>query len=219
MTMAGLPALVLALVLMACGGPPDAVERASDDVAGARDEAAPAADSPVRADTGVAGETGGVDRDSAPAADGPPDTTGTWTAGRSSARRDVTGVATLRDVRTARHGGFDRVVLDFGDGAIPSWEVEYVDRPVRQCGSGDAVEIAGDGWLRIHVQPARGHDDEGRATVLERRRRPDLPVLAELVATCDFEAHVEWVAGVRSPNRYRVLELAAPARLVVDIRH
>jgi len=41
----------------------------------------------------------------------------------------------------------------------------------------------------------------------------------ELISTCDFEAEVEWVAGVASPNRYRVLELRNPTRLVVDIKH
>ncbi|MBA2378972.1 MAG: hypothetical protein H0V76_05295, partial [Blastocatellia bacterium] len=41
----------------------------------------------------------------------------------------------------------------------------------------------------------------------------------DLKITCDFEAEVTWVAGVASPNRYRVLELKAPTRLVVDIKH
>lgn len=196
--------LLLALALAACGQSQDVPDTEPDQAVTA-DRTQPAGPDTLPG----AGAT----------ADGPADTMGNWTAGRSGADREPAGVATLRDVRSARHDGFDRVVLDFGDDPVPSWEVEYVDRPVRQCGSGDAVELAGDGWLRIHVQPARGHDDEGRSTVGERRRQPDLPVLAELVATCDFEAHVEWVAGVRSPNRYRVLELTAPSRLVVDVRH
>jgi hypothetical protein len=129
------------------------------------------------------------------------------------------GVATLRDVRVARHDGFDRVVLEFTGATLPSWSVEYVDRPVRQCGSGDTVTVAGDGWLQVRMQPARGHDDAGSATVGRRRFSPDLPTIREMVLTCDFEAHVEWVAGVGSPHPFRAFELSGPPRLVVDVRH
>jgi hypothetical protein len=101
---------------------------------------------------------------------------------------------------------------------VPGYTVEYVDRPVRECGSGHAVEIAGDGWLSIRLGPARAHDDRGRATVLERQRALRMPVLRELRFTCDFEAEVEIVLGVATPNRFRVFEQLDPARLVIDVR-
>jgi hypothetical protein len=56
-------------------------------------------------------------------------------------------------------------------------------------------------------------------TVAERERKPALPVLQELELTCDFEADVTWVLGVRTPNKYRVMELQGPTRLVVDVQH
>ncbi|MGH7464300.1 MAG: hypothetical protein ACREK1_03935, partial [Longimicrobiales bacterium] len=37
-----------------------------------------------------------------------------WTAGDTHAERTVRGAALLRELRTARHEGFDRIVLDFG---------------------------------------------------------------------------------------------------------
>jgi hypothetical protein len=165
-------------------------------------------------DAGSPGDAGGPGDDVAE-----PPAGGDWTIGRAARDHGDGYVATLREVRTARHDGFDRIVLDFGGDVLPSWEVEYVDRPVRQCGSGDAVDVAGDGWLSIHVRPARAHTDRGEATVTDRRRSLRLGVLRELVVTCDFEAHVVWVAGVASPNRFRAFELSAPARLVVDIAH
>lgn len=150
-----------------------------------------------------------------PAADTLP---GVWTAGVVERRRPGGGGGTLTEVRTARNDGFDRIVLQLSGSELPGYRVEYVDRPVRQCGSGETVEIAGDGWLSIRLEPARMHDDRGRPTIEDRARTPRLPVLLELVATCDFEGQVEWVAGVASPNRFRVLELRDPARIVVDIR-
>jgi len=125
----------------------------------------------------------------------------------------------LRSVRSARHAGFDRVVFEFSGRALPGYRIEYIDKPVRRCGTGDAVEVAGQGWLKVRMTPAQAHDDSGRPTVSAAPQRPKLPVLLELVPTCDFEGELSWVLGVGSPNRYRVLELREPPRLVVDVRH
>jgi hypothetical protein len=125
---------------------------------------------------------------------------------------------TLRDVRTARNEGFDRTVFEFEGTQVPGYHVEYVDSPVRHCASGEPVEIAGQGWLQVRLQPARAHAN-GQVTVAQRERKPALPVLQELELTCDFEADVTWVLGVKAPNTYRVMELHEPTRLVVDVRH
>ena len=142
-----------------------------------------------------------------------------WTAAETNVERAMAGAAVLRDVRTAEHTGFDRIVLDFGADDVPGYRIAYIDRPVRQCGSGDVVPLEGEGWLSITVQPANAHTEAGEATVRERERSPALPAVLELKLICDFEAMVELVAGVSSPERYRVFELSAPGRLVVDIRH
>jgi hypothetical protein len=127
--------------------------------------------------------------------------------------------AVLAAVRSAEHDGFDRVVFEFRGKRLPGYHVEYIDRPVRQCGSGNPTPIAGDGWLEIRLEPAYAHDELGKPTVHDREQSLDLPVVREAELTCDFEAVVTWVVGVTSPNRYRVMELTEPARLVVDIRH
>lgn len=144
---------------------------------------------------------------------------GEWTTGIVEARREELRPVTLREVRTGRHAGWDRVVFEFAGGRVPGYHLEYVDRPVRKCGSGHVTEVAGQGWLQVRLTPAQAHTDEGEATVENRERRLALPVLKELELTCDFEADVTWVVGVSSPNRYRVQELSNPARLVVDVRH
>lgn len=141
------------------------------------------------------------------------------TAGVVEKKRDGIAPVVLRDVRTARQEGFDRIVFEFEGGTLPGYHVEYVDKPVRQCGSGEAVPVAGDGWLRVRLSPSQAHTDSGSPTVKDRERRPDLTVLKELKVICDFEADVEWVLGLSSPNRYRVLELANPTRLVLDVKH
>ncbi len=102
---------------------------------------------------------------------------------------------------------------------MPGIHVEYVDEPVRACGSGEAVALPGDAWLEVRITPVHAHTDLGRPTIEERRRAPDLPAVLEIVQTCDFEAVVTWVLAVRSPEGFRLTRLDDPARLVVDVRH
>jgi hypothetical protein len=143
------------------------------------------------------------------------------TAGVEQRERGGIAPATLRAVRSATHEEFDRIVFEF-EGGMPGHHIEYVDRPIRECGSGRTVSVAGQGWLRVRLDPARAHEFVGetaRTTVADRDRTLDMAVVRQLTLTCDFEAQVEWVLGMSSPNRYRVLELREPSRLVVDVLH
>lgn len=141
------------------------------------------------------------------------------TIGFSEKKRSGIQPALLRAVRTGRHESFDRVVFEFEGNAIPGYQIEYVDKPVRNCGEGAVVPISGDGFLMIRLQPSNAHTDAGQPSVQNRQQSPNLPVLKELKLICDFEADVQWILGLGSPNRYRVMELTNPSRLVVDIAH
>jgi hypothetical protein len=140
------------------------------------------------------------------------------TAGILEVKRTDAYPAEVVAVREARHDGFDRVVFEFR-GAVPGYHLEYIDKPVRDCGAGNVVPIEGDGWLEVRLFPANAHDDAGRPLLPERERKVTLGVLREIERTCDFEAVVTHVIGLSVPNRYRVLELEDPSRLVVDVRH
>ncbi len=128
--------------------------------------------------------------------------------------------ATLIAVRAATHEGFDRVVFELAAGdALPGHHIEYIDKPVRDCGAGDAKEVAGDAWLEVRMSPTHAHTEEGQPTIPFRERAEQLPVIRELERTCDFEAVTTWVIGVGSPTPSRVVELSDPPRLVIDIGH
>lgn len=129
------------------------------------------------------------------------------------------GAALLTAVRIGRHESFDRIVFEFAGDDIPGYRIEYVDKPVRQCGSGKVVPLAGDGLLEIRFSSTNAHTEAGEPTIKTREMAPNLAVVKELKSTCDFEAEVVWAAGVASPNKYRVLELRNPTRLAVDINH
>lgn len=141
------------------------------------------------------------------------------TAGTTEKKRDGLSPVLLRDVRTGKHERFDRVVFEFEGNAVPGYVVEYVDKPVRDCGRGEVIPIGGEGFLLVTMQPSNAHTETGQSTIKNLQLNPDLNVLKELKRICDFEAQVQWILGLTSPNQYRVMELTNPARLVVDIGH
>lgn len=138
-------------------------------------------------------------------------------------REPVTGggasqTVLLQAVRTARHDGYDRIVLEF-DGAVPEYAVQYASPPLHQCGSGRPVELDSGAILQIELRGTNAHTEQGEPTVADRDRSPGLPVLEQARLTCDFEAVVEWVLGLDQRVPFRVLTLQDPPRLVVDLRH
>lgn len=133
--------------------------------------------------------------------------------------RSAPPVATLSEVRAAEHPEYDRVVFEFANVPLPGYHVEYATGPVYQCGSGDEVSVPGAAKLIVRLEPARAHDDRGNVTIAERQRVLALPNIERLLMICDFEAQVEWVLGLAARTPYRVSELSAPPRLVVDVRH
>ncbi len=148
-----------------------------------------------------------------------PITTFQGTIGIIDVPRPNQSPATVVDLRSGRHPGFDRFVWQFEGDTVPGYHIEYIDKPVRRCGSGEPTSIAGDAWLEVRLYPSAAHRDDGSPTVDRERTALGLSVALELERTCDFEAVTTWVVGVTRPNAYRVLELDHPTRLVVDIGH
>lgn len=107
---------------------------------------------------------------------------------------------TLLAVRHGSHGGFERVVLDLGAGeepavAVPRWTLDCPE---------------GDGLLRVNLPSANatavsdGGLGGGLLEDFHVVRAPEGGMFVDVLAREGF--------------RYRVLELAEPARLVVDFR-
>lgn len=125
----------------------------------------------------------------------------------------------LRAVRSAKQAGFDRLVFEFDTVGLPAWNVEYVDKPVLDCGSGEPVKVAGDAWLQVRFSGAHAHTEKGKPTSGPRRRPLAQTIARELVRTCAFEGELIWVIGVSRPNPYTPRTMSEPSRLVIDIAH
>ena len=125
----------------------------------------------------------------------------------------------LRAVETSSDPGYDRVVFVFAGDSAPGYRVEYASAPVRRCGSGAPVSLAGTQQVVVRFEPASAHDERGNPAPVERDRALGLPAVKEMQLVCDFEGQVEWVLGVAGASPYRVSELTGPTRVVVDMRH
>jgi hypothetical protein len=195
---------LLFLALTACGSSHEATAETPPVVIVEAPAATPPASTPTTPTT--------------PTPTGDPTGPDTWTVGVVDAPQKVDGVpAQVASVRSASHEGFDRIVLEFKGDRVPGHHLEYVDRPARDCTAGAALDIAGDALLLVQISPASAHDEAGASTA-DKEVKPALANVREIERSCDFEGVVAFVVGVGAPNPFRVFELTAPARLVVDIK-
>lgn len=129
------------------------------------------------------------------------------------------GTATLTDVRTGAHPGFDRFVIEFADEVVPGYQIEYVDTPQFTCGAGFEVTPAGTAWLRVRLEFATISDDQGMLTIPSTTLTPGLPELLEAEEICGFEGEVTWLLGLAEERPFQLTFLSDPARLVIDLPH
>ncbi|MGY1736360.1 AMIN-like domain-containing (lipo)protein [Geodermatophilus sp. SYSU D00684] len=202
---APVPALLAAaLLLTGCGGE-------QRPAAGASPTAAPS--SATSSADGSASPTGTGDGDAGTAAPSSPADTRPDTADASA---DAS--VTVRDVRTGRHDGFDRVVFEAGGTGTPGWDVRYVDVASSQ-GSGEEVEVAGEAVLQVTITGAGYPYDTG----VEEYAGPDpLPgegtaTVTEVVFDATFEGTTVAFVGTRSQAPFRVYALEDPTRVVVEV--
>jgi len=127
--------------------------------------------------------------------------------------------ALLVDVRTEQYPGYDRITLEFKNG-LPGYRVEYVNPPITKDPSDLPVELQGTAFLRIHVDKAAAHDDDGKPTYKGSQELfPALPVLLEAEQIGDFEGVLTWVLGLSAKVDFRVVDAREPFRISVDVQH
>jgi hypothetical protein len=184
------------------------------------------------------GSSGGDDGE--PAAEPPPATTTTVTttettegvdplegAGTNSVEADPTGdeTALLERVAIGRHEGYDRVVFQFRNN-VPGYRVAYVQLPIKEDGSGNVVQVKGNAFVEVRMEPASGFDlttGEGEL-VYKGPRRIDgagagVSIVREVVRTGDFEAVLTWAIGLEEKVDFRITTTKSPPRLIVDFRN
>ncbi|MGX5653640.1 AMIN-like domain-containing (lipo)protein [Geodermatophilus nigrescens] len=201
--------LSASLLLTACGeatSPAASTSAASSSAAG-----------------GDGGEGGGVPEESSaprtdeevatdsPAPSFPADTS------PDTAQASPDALVTVTDVRTGRHDGFDRVVLEVDGAGTPGWDVRWVDAASSQ-GSGAPVVVAGEAVLQVTVTGAGYPYDTG---VEEYAGGPvagqGTGNVTEVVFDATYEGTTVAFVGARAEAPFRVYLLQDPVRVVVEV--
>lgn len=131
----------------------------------------------------------------------------------------TTDRAQITDVRVGTHDGYDRVVFEFASG-IPDAVIEGVLPPLYADPSGLEVDVAGTAFLKVTMHGASKMSPEGGVTYDGSTNfEPGFDRLAQLIEGGDFEAVSSWYLGLDGAGCFRVLTLADPSRLVIDIEH
>ena len=131
---------------------------------------------------------------------------------RSGGSNGVTGTVTR--VEAAHHDGYDRLVIGFATSlAVPTYEVDrQASSTFSRDASGQPVSLEGSAGIRIVL---RGSDI---ADGVPGDLKPRLPEIREVANIGDFERVVTYGAGLEDQACIRVLELANPSRLVIDVQ-
>jgi hypothetical protein len=104
---------------------------------------------------------------------------------------------------------------------LPPYSLVDATPPITLDGSGDPISVDGSDFAVAIFHGAAGYDfAEGTPSYTGPKDfRPDFPVLAEARQTGDYEATLSWAFGLHGASCWRVQELQAPLRVVIDFPH
>lgn len=190
-------------------------------------ETARATPTPPVAPTTVAPMTAAPTRTTTPApTTAPPGTavvqtvTGSPRVTASTACPALTGGSTLAAprvsaVRASHNPGFDRLVIEFTEQVVPSYEIKS-SSDIFGSPSGFSVRVDGNAFFSIRAS-GQAHTDTGQRSYPQPDPyRPGLPLIREVNLITDFEGAVIFGVGLERSACPTVLVLASPPRIVLD---
>lgn len=122
------------------------------------------------------------------------------------------------DLRVGKHAAYDRVVIDL-TGAIPGYHVAYT-KTLTYDPSGQKVPLKGARFITIRLTPASAHDASGKSVYAgPQLQQYSWPTLRGVAFTGDTEGVVSFGLALSHTDTFRVFELQAPNRLVIDLHH
>ncbi len=124
-------------------------------------------------------------------------------------------VATIVAVRAAHHPGFDRFVVEFDTRSAPRATVALIPKLIGDF-SGEQVLVPGRAVIRLQVQGAQAHTEDGEPTVALDQAFA-LPNVMSLRGAGDFEAVVTMGIGLAKKMPFHVHRFTNPGRIAIDV--
>ncbi len=122
--------------------------------------------------------------------------------------------STVVRVSVGQHQGYDRFVIEFG-GGVPTYGVARLQSPTVESGGGRGgkVTLEGNGSVTITMHSVNNWTSYSGPTEFH----PQYPFLRQAQQVQNYEGYQTWALGIQGPTCLRILTLASPSRLVVDI--
>jgi hypothetical protein len=216
-----LPALIVftvILVLSACvgAGPGSSTDVGPTSASAAASEAAATESEAAATDGGAAESAAASVASSEPV---PSDALGEFSCELPIVEDPSVAIANITDVRVGAHDGYDRVVFEFEQGT-PELSLDRVLPPLMQDPSGRPLNVEGTSFLRLIMRGGSKQTDAGTSSYDGPTDfDPGMTALVDLIEGGDFERQSTWYLGLTGEKCVRVMLLADPARLAIDIEH
>ena len=126
----------------------------------------------------------------------------------------------LVDARLAGQGAYDRFVLELdGDAGAPtdSYVVSWTATPPAADGSGEPVVPDGDWYLEIRATANLYDFETDTPYAGPTSLTADTDNIREALSGGGFEGYMLWVIGADAPKGFRVQEATDPSRLIIDV--
>lgn len=121
-------------------------------------------------------------------------------------------------LRAAHNPGFDRLVIEFTEQAVPSYEIKS-SSDIFGSPSGFSVRGDGNAFFSIRLSGEAYTDNAGQRSYPQPDPyRPGLPVIREVKLVTDFEGAVIFGVGLERAACPSLLVLASPPRIVLDFQ-
>jgi hypothetical protein len=127
-------------------------------------------------------------------------------------------------VRAATHPGFDRFVIDLGEGTIPQWTTSLQVGGHLTMGEGAVMPIEGAEYLKLTLHRATTFDFTAGTSVYTSPRYqtyafPSLKGQGQFQYTDASAREFHMGLALGEYSSYRVFTLTAPHRIVIDVNH
>jgi hypothetical protein len=116
-------------------------------------------------------------------------------------------------VSVEQDAGFDRFVIEFGGGIRNYGVAGTQSATFTRSPKGDQVTLEGNAGVDITIHTVTNWG----ASPGPKAFHPQYSYLREAVLIQDYEGYQTWALGIKGTPCLRVVTLASPSRLVVDI--
>lgn len=149
-----------------------------------------------------------------------PTVTGTPRVTASTACSTLTGGSPIAAprvaaLRAAHNPGVDRLVIEFNEQAVPSYEIK-TSSDIFGSPNGFSVRVDGNAFFSIRLS-GQAHTEAGQRSYAQADPyRPALPLIREVKLVTDFEGAVIFGLGLERLACPTLLVLGSPPRIVLD---